>query len=546
MRRVPVFTVRPGNQAFPFGLHALWRAYKVCRKGKRAARDTQGYESRLPDRLVRSRDALASLRWRPSRTFSFVVSQPKAREIHASPFADRVVHHVITERLARLYEPVFIHDSFANRMGKGTHAAVERLQTFLRQACHGGTRSAFALQLDVANFFNSIHRPTLFRLLQGRLLRAVRAGQVAADEARTLQTLCRALLEGDPTVGVRQRGSARLRALVPAHKRLGALGAGRGLPIGNLTSQFFANVLLNELDQFCKHQLKARWYVRYVDDFVLLHPDAAQLRAWRERIAQFLADRLGLRLKALPEPFCVHAGPAGAAAAAPPVRGVDFLGYVVRPFYRLARRRVVRRMQVCLADYARHHVRTSAAALAVDMPLAARAALRARLESYTAHLRHAHSLRLWQRVQAQHPWLRQLFVAVPAPAEPRLGPPAWAPAEGPANLAQQHAGLCARADGAALLLQVGRCWLLVGRPVLGLQGGWPWPASLPAGRATQRPGLGPCTEWPLAALATLRRALRQAGVPHAVAQQTGHTRTGFKQRSLVARWTPISQERPSP
>ena len=282
-----------GSTAEPFGLRALWRAYKVCRKGKRAARDTQGYEARLVDKLVRSRDALASLRWRPSRTFSFVVSHPKAREIHASPFADRVVHHVITNRLARLYEPVFIHDSYANRAGKGTHAAVDRLQAFMRQASQGGARPAYALQLDIANFFNCIHRPTLFRLLQGRLQRDVRAGRLTStDEASHLQTLCRVLLEGDPTAGVRQRGPAGRFALVPPHKRLGAVGPTSGLPIGNLTSQFFANVYLNELDQFVKHQLKCRWYVRYVDDFVLLHADPAQLLAWREQIVAFLTERL--------------------------------------------------------------------------------------------------------------------------------------------------------------------------------------------------------------------------------------------------------------
>lgn len=167
----------------PFDFAALWRAYRACRKGKRNTRETQRYEARLLDRLVSTRNALASFDWRPSRTLAFVVSQPKLREIHAATFADRVVHHLLVARLNRLYEPVFIHDSYANRLGKGTHAAVDRLQAFMRSATQSGQRPVYALQLDIANFFNSIHRPTLFRLLQRRLVRAVRRREGALGAA---------------------------------------------------------------------------------------------------------------------------------------------------------------------------------------------------------------------------------------------------------------------------------------------------------------------------------------------------------------------------
>lgn len=349
-----------------------------------------GDEANLLDKLVNSRDALAKPLaqggWRPSRTYSFVVSRPKLREIHAAPFADRVVHHVLVERLARLYEPIFIHDSYANRLGKGTHAAVDRLQSFMRQASAEGSRPAFALQLDIANFFNSIHRPTLFRLLQHRLARAVRANKLDSAEAAALQDHCRALLSTDPTLGVRRRGSPKVFEQVPPPKRLGGQGPARGLPIGNLTSQFFANVYLNELDQFVKHQLKAHWYVRYVDDFVLLHPDSAQLLAWRSQIEAFLTGRLGLKLKIMADPH-------------PLQQGTDFLGYVTRPFYRLARRRVVKRLQACLRTFERLHVR----AHVLNLPQAARERLCAQLSSFSGHLRHANSHRLWQRTLARHP-----------------------------------------------------------------------------------------------------------------------------------------------
>ena len=506
----------------PFGLHALWKAYRACRKGKRKARDTQAYEARLLDKLVSSRDALANAglpgAWRPSRTFSFVVSRPKLREIHAAPFADRVVHHVLVDRLARIYEPVFIHDSYANRMGKGTHAAVDRLQGFMRQVTQGGAHPAFALQLDIANFFNSIHRPTLFRLLQHRLARAVRSHTLVPDEARALQSHCRAMLAADPTQGVRRRGAPKLFAQVPPHKRLGALGPGVGLPIGNLTSQFFANVYLNELDQFVKHRLKARWYVRFVDDFVLLHPDPAQLLAWREQIAEFLAQRLSLQLKTLAEPH-------------PLQQGTDFLGYVIRPFYRLARRRVVQRMHTCLRAFARTHVRPHALAL----PLPAREALRAQLNSYVGHLRHANSQRLWQRTLAQFPWLLHLFRPPqgPAQARPQLGAPRWTPC-GVTGLASQHRYFAALHPGACVLLQVGKHCLLTDVP----------PGLPPPSVRMHRPGLGLCSEWPLQALPLLRQRLQAQGRAYVVVRQTGHMRSGFKQRTLTLVWYPAMAEAP--
>lgn len=502
----------------PFGLKAVWRAYKACRSGKRTARDTQAYEARLLDRLTGSRDALTSASWRPSRTFSFVVSRPKLREIHAAPFADRVVHHVIAERLTRLYEPVFVFDSYANRLGKGTHAAVDRLQTFMRSVTQGGTVAAHALQLDVANFFNSIHRPTLFRLLQHRLARAVRGGTLDATEAATLQSLCRALLQTSPTVGVRRRGAPALFEQVPPHKRLGALGPHTGLPIGNLTSQFFANVYLNELDQFVKHTLKCRHYLRFVDDFVLLHPCPQQLLAWRGQIEAFLADKLSLRLKALSPPH-------------PLQQGTDFLGYVVRPHYRLARRRVVQRMQGCLRRFERAHVRQCSHGVhALRLPPVAVQQLRAQLASYVGHLRHANSLRLWQRMLAQHPWLHSLF----ALAQPlALGQPRWEPLA-PSGLAGQHAWCAQQWPGLRPLVQVGNAWLLAG----------PCPAGLPSGQAVARPGLGQCTEWPLALLPRLRQRLKALAVPHAVLAQVGHCKNGFKRRALVALWQPRQAAQP--
>ena len=176
---------------------------------------------------------------------------------------------------ARLYEPVFIHDSYANSAGRGSHSAVGKLQTFMRQRENmPGARTAggWYLQLDVHNFFNSIHRPTLYTMLCQRLVQAEKRGQLPAAAAA---------------------------AGIPPHKRLCNAAPGCGLPVGNLTSQFFANVYLNALNQFVKHTLKVLHYVRYVDDFVLVADTPAQLAQWHQDIADFLHQKLRLRQRLL-------------------------------------------------------------------------------------------------------------------------------------------------------------------------------------------------------------------------------------------------------
>lgn len=305
-----------------FRLERVYRAYRTCRRRKRGTRQVQRYEVALLDRLVETTDDLAARRWRPSCSVCFAVSRPKAREIHAAAFADRVVHHLLVPELERYCEPVFIHDLYSNRTGKGTHAAVRRLAHFMRRATVNGQQPAWYLQLDVRNFFNSIGHAVLKSLLQRRLARACH------DPRRRDDLLWLSGLIIDGAQRVVYGGDPRALARVPSHKRLAEAGPGRGLPIGNLTSQFFANVYLNELDQFVKHRLKARYYLRYVDDMVLVDQDPERLRAWGEAIAGFLREHLGLTLK---DPWRLR----------PVDDGADFLGYIVRPWYRLVRRRVL-------------------------------------------------------------------------------------------------------------------------------------------------------------------------------------------------------------
>jgi RNA-directed DNA polymerase len=377
-----VRSVSPGEcQGVP--LRALYDAWRRARRSKQPSVNQLHFDSRWSDGLLRLQRQLVAGTWRPRRPACFVATRPKAREIHAPDFADRVVHHWLVPQLEAIYEPRFIDDSFANRRGKGTHAAVRRLQAFVRQV-DSGQGGGWYLQLDVHNFFNSIHRPTLWQMLKPQLLRH---GLPVAALHATHALLRRAPL----AAGVVCLATAEERAQVPPHKRLENAPAGCGLPIGNLSSQFFANVYLDRLDQFVKHTLRARRYLRYVDDFVLVHHDRAQLETWRVEIEAFLARELRLSLK--PD------------VRLRPLRdGIDFLGYIVRPTHTLPRRRVVAHARAKLAAWGSANTRDGC----IEATPAALREGRSIWASYLGHFEHCASHRLVADFHRRFPWLRSV------------------------------------------------------------------------------------------------------------------------------------------
>jgi RNA-directed DNA polymerase len=362
-------------------LHAAWRR---ARRGKKPSPNQLSFDSQWIDGLLQLEQQLTAGTWQPRPTTCFIATAPKAREIHAPDFADRIVHHWVVPQLEAIYEPTFIFDSFSNRRRKGTHAAVDRLQGFMREV-HSGQGGGHYLQLDIKNFFNRIHRPTLYAQLKARM------------ERHGLSIECRravhALLRRSPLeAGVTFACTPTERERVPPHKRLDQAPAGCGIPIGNLSSQFFANVYLDRLDQFVKRTLRAPRYLRYVDDFVLVHESREQLEAWQAAIAAFLLEELRLELKA-------------DVKLRPITAGADFLGYVIFPTYRIVRRRVIGHCLARLHEWERHHVRDAhIVASRQDLDR-----LRSVCASYGGHFSHASSWRLRHRMGKQFPWLYAIF-----------------------------------------------------------------------------------------------------------------------------------------
>lgn len=411
-----------------FSFENLYRQYLRCRRQKRNTHNALRFEARVEEHLVQLREELEGRTYHPSRSVCFVVKQPKFREIFAADFRDRVVHHLLVEALERIWEPIFLHDSYACRKEKGTHRAVQRLQQFMRRVTHNGIKPGFALQLDIRGFFFYIDKEILFQIIAKRM----------RDE--TLLWLARTIIFHDCTEQAVFKTDRTLWRHIPPHKTLFGTENRRGLPIGNLTSQFFSNVYLNELDQFVKHHLKARHYLRYSDDFVLVHEDPAQLLAWRGQIETFLAERLRLSLTdPLAKPRLIG-------------NGVDFLGYIVRPDYLLVRRRVVSRLKARLAGYEARLVHRRPGWVVFTHDAATLAALRASWASSLAHVKMAQSYRLRQALLRRGWWLAHFFTVEAGLLRPRE--PGTA---GSASLKAQYDAVARAYPEALVACQVG-CW----------------------------------------------------------------------------------------
>ncbi|MFA7278603.1 MAG: RNA-directed DNA polymerase [Sterolibacterium sp.] len=298
-----------------FSFTELVQAYEDCRRHKRNKSTALAFEIDCERNLCRLYDELQEGSYRPGRSISFVITRPKPREVWAAEFRDRIVHHLLYNKVAPRFHAGFIADSCACIPGRGTLYGIKRLEAKIRSITQNWSRPAHYLKLDLANFFVSIDKRIVFEKLARRI-----------TEPWWLD-LAGTILFHDPRQSFNYHGDSSLLERVPSHKRLTNQPSHLGLPIGNLSSQFFANILLDVLDQFAKHQLGARYYIRYVDDIVLLHESPQWLNDAKAQIEVFLADNLNLRINP-------------AKTILQPVdRGVDFVGQVIRPWHRTMRRR---------------------------------------------------------------------------------------------------------------------------------------------------------------------------------------------------------------
>jgi len=258
--------------------------------------DVLRYEYQLESNIFELHAQLMNGSYHHGSYEPFTICDPKQRLIHKATVKDRLVHQAIVSAIEQNFECQFIYDSYSCRKGKGTHKAVQRFTHFLRKVSRNNTRTVYVLKCDIKQFFASVDHVLLFKLLQDHI----------TDE----QTL------------------NLLRGVVDSYN----INPGKGIPLGNLTSQLFANVYLHQLDWFVKHELRAKYYIRYCDDFVIVSEDRVWLVSIIKKLQEFVSEQLYMQLH--PNKVTIQSWE----------QGVDFLGYVVKPTCVVLRGKTRKRM----------------------------------------------------------------------------------------------------------------------------------------------------------------------------------------------------------
>jgi len=353
--------------------------------------------------LLKLQQELENRTYLPGRSICFVVTNPKIREIFAADFRDRIVHHLLVEYLEPIFESKFIFHSFACRKGKGAHKAIEYLHKAIctpsyQNLSFGDSRSLdsrtsgnrlYYLQIDIQAFFMSLDKSILFAILKKHI------------KNPEILWLAKTIIFHKPTNNFRKKGQLSLFDLVPNNKSLFTVSSAKGLPIGNLTSQFFANVYLNELDQFAKHTLKIKHYFRYVDDIVILHHNQKKLKFWRKQIDGFLKKRLKLKLHPKKD------------ISQPTTQGINFLGYINKPDCTLVRNRTVRSLksklwhfnQKILSSHPNQPLRLWTPELCEQFNQ-----IRSVINSYYGLFKHANTFRLRKHLYEKHFNVLELYL----------------------------------------------------------------------------------------------------------------------------------------
>lgn len=259
--------------------------------------DVQEFERCLMQNLILLHEELKDKTYIHGRYQHFVVNDPKRRDIHKASVRDRVLHHALYRQLYPFFDSTFIADSYSCRNNKGTHRALKQFEVFARKVSQNYTKQCWVLKCDIRKFFANIDHEILLAILRKRI-----------EDEHILWLLIRVIASFNSGV------------------------VGKGLPLGNLTSQLLVNIYMNEFDQWVKHELKIKYYIRYADDFVFFSEDREYLQAVRQKCEVFLTEKLHLALH--PDKVSITTI----------YSGVDFLGWVHFPRHRVLRRATKRRM----------------------------------------------------------------------------------------------------------------------------------------------------------------------------------------------------------
>lgn len=352
----------------------LYEAYREARRGRRYQADVLRFSYDLEGNLIQLQNELIWRRYEVGRYREFLVYDPKRRIIMALPFRDRVVQWAIYRVLNPLLDRTYIYDSYACRVGKGTHAAVDRLQEWMKYLTRRHGR-VYALHLDIRKYFYRVDHDVLKGILRRRI------------KDKDLLWLLDTIIDSNGD-----------RFGLPLDSSIDDLDgprlAGIGMPIGNLTSQMFANLYLNEADHYAKERLRIKHYIRYMDDILILSPSKRELRIVKDELTDFLEGRLRLSVSAK-------------TSIRPVDLGVEWVGYRVWPTHRLVKRATKQKIKRRL-----RHLQHLYAAGLIDYE-----GVRATVHSYLGYLKHCNSRNLTRQLIEAAVFVRGGVADEPRPHE---------------------------------------------------------------------------------------------------------------------------------
>ena len=297
-------------------LYDLFQAYYDARKNKRSTINALKFEMYYEKNLFELYEEIKNRQYKISRSISFISFDPVQREIFAGDFRDRIIHHLIYNYINSFFERLFIHDSYSCRIGKGTSYGIKRLDHFIRSCSRNYSQDCYILKLDIKGYFMSIDHCILYQEIEKILNRFRKKSDFDVD---LILYLIREIICHNPCKNCIIKGKREDWTGLPKSKSLFYTDKNKGLPIGNFTSQLFGNVYMNEFDYFMKHQIGCKYYGRYVDDFVIVHPNKEYLKSIIPLIRKYLQDCFLLELHPN-KIYLQHFS-----------KGVGFLGVIIKP-----------------------------------------------------------------------------------------------------------------------------------------------------------------------------------------------------------------------
>jgi len=306
-------------------LYDLFRAYYDARKNKRSTINALAFEIDYERKLLELYEEIKNGKYEINPSICFVIFRPVQREVFAADFRDRIVHHLIYNYISPFFERLFIYDSYSCRVGKGTSCGIKRLNHFIRSCSRNYSQDCYILKLDIKGYFMSMDRSILYQKVEKTLCRF---GNAVNFDIDLVLWLIRKVVFHDPTKNCFIKGKKDNWKGLPKDKSLFFAGENKGLPIGNLTSQLFGNVYLNDFDHFIKCRLGIKYYGRYVDDIVIIHQDKEFLKSIIPLLKEYLQSCLTLELHPK-KIYLQHFS-----------KGVNFLGTIIKPYRIYIRNRI--------------------------------------------------------------------------------------------------------------------------------------------------------------------------------------------------------------